>query len=204
VYRKPLFVLMAVVGLVLLIACANVASLLLARASARQREIAVRLAIGAGRARIVRQLLIESTSLSLIGAAAGVGLAWVSGRFLVSMISTRPDQIAFDLTPNWHVLGFTSAVAIATGVLFGVAPALQTTAAGPSAALQENARMSSSRSRLLPSLVCAQVALSLVLLAGAGLFVRTLQNLQNFDPGFSAGGVLLVDLEGRRTAVPRE
>lgn len=204
IYRKPLYVLMAVVGLVLLIACANVASLLLARASARQREIAVRLAIGAGRGRIVRQLLIESTLLSLIGAAAGVGLAWVSGRFLVSMISTGPDQIAFDLTPNWHVLGFTSAVAIATGVLFGVAPALQTTAAGPSAALKDNARMSGSRSRLLPSLVSAQVALSLVLLAGAGLFVRTLHNLQNLDPGFNAEGVLLVDLEGRRTAVPRE
>jgi predicted permease len=204
VYRKPLFVLMAVVGLVLLIACANVASLLLARAPARQREIAVRLAIGAGRARIVRQLLIESTLLSLIGAGVGVGLAWVSGRFLVSVISTGPAQIAFDLTPNWHVLGFTSAVAISTGVLFGVAPALQTTAAGPSAALKKDARMSGSRSRLLPSLVSAQVALSLVLLAGAGLFVRTLHNLQSLDPGFSAEGVLLVDLEGRRTAVPRE
>src|SRR6185312_11014667 len=141
------FVLMGVVGLVLLIACANVASLLLARASARQREIAVRLAIGAGRGRIVRQLLIESTSLSLIGAAVGVGLAWISSRFLVSMISTGPDQIAFDLAPNWHVLGFTSAIAIATGVLFGVAPALQTTAEGPSAALKENARISATRSR---------------------------------------------------------
>lgn len=204
VYRKPLFVLMAVVGLVLLIACANVASLLLARASARQREIAVRLAIGAGRGRIVRQLLIESTLLSLTGAAFGVGLAWVSGRFLVSMISTGPAEIVFDLTPNWHILGFTSAVAIATGVLFGVAPALQTTAEGPSAVLKEDTRMSGARSRLLPSLVSAQVALSLVLLSGAGLFIRTLQNLQNLDPGFNAEGVLLVDLEGRRTAVPRE
>ena len=204
VYRKPLLVLMAVVALVLLIACANVASLLLARASARQREIAVRLAIGAGRARIVRQLLIESTLLSLIGAAVGIGLAWISALFMVRLISTGPASIAFDLTPNGHVLGFTSAVAIATGVLFGVAPALQTTAGAPSAALKENARMSGSRSRLLPSLVSAQVALSLVLLAGAGLFVRTLRNLQNLDPGFRAEGVLLVDLEGRRTAVPRE
>ena len=116
---------MAVVGLVLLIACANVASLLLARASARQREIAVRLAIGAGRGRIVRQLLIESTLLSLIGAACGIGLAVASGRFLVNLISTGPFQVVFDLTPNWHVLGFTSAVAMATGVLFGLAPALQ-------------------------------------------------------------------------------
>jgi putative ABC transport system permease protein len=204
VYRKPLLVLMAVVGLVLLIACANVASLLLARASARQREIAVRLAIGAGRGRIMRQLLIESTLLSLIGAAVGVGLAWVSGRFLVRMISTGQAQIVFDLTPNWHVLGFTSAVAVATGALFGVAPALQTTAGQSFAVLKEGARMSGSRSRLLPSLVSAQVALSLVLLAGAGLFVRTLHNLQSLDPGFHAEGVLLVDLEGRRTAVPRD
>jgi predicted permease len=204
VYRKPLFVLMAVVGLVLLIACANVASLLLARAAARQREIAVRLAIGAGRARIVRQLLIESsTLLSLIGAAVGVAVAWVSGHFLVSMISTGPEHISFDLAPNWRVLGFTSAVAIATGVLFGVAPALQTTGAGPSAALKEQARSSGSRSRLLPWLVSAQVALPLVLLAGAALFVRTLHNLQRVDPGFSAESVLLVDLEGRPVAVRR-
>ena len=201
VYRKPLFVLMAVVGLVLLIACANVASLLLARASARQREIAVRLAIGAGRGRIVRQLLIESTLLSLIGAAFGVGLAWISGRFLVRLISSGPAQVVFDLTPNWQVLGFASTVAIATGMLFGMAPALQTTADGPSVALKPS-RMSGSRSRLLPSLVSGQVALSLVLLAGAGLFVRTMHNLQNLDPGFNANGVLLVDLEGRRTAVP--
>ncbi len=119
------------------------------------------------------------------------------------MISTGPDQIAFDLTPNWHVLGFTSAVSIATGVLFGVAPALQTTAAGPAAALQADTRTSSAPPRLLRALVSAQVALALVLLAGAGLFVRTLRNLQNLDPGFNAEGVLLVDLEGRRTAVPR-
>jgi predicted permease len=203
VYRKPLLVLMAVVALVLLIACANVASLLLARASARQREVAVRLAIGAGRGRIVRQLLIESTLLSLIGGAFGVGLAWVSGRFLVNMISTAPGDVLVDLTPNWHILGFTSAVAIATAVLFGVAPALQTTAAGPALVLKEDARMSGSRSRLLPSLVSGQVALSLVLLAAAGLFARTLHNLQNLDPGFNTQGVLVVDLD-RRTPVPGE
>ena len=202
VYRKPLLVLMAVVGLVLFIACANVASLLLARASARQREIAVRLAIGAGRGRIVRQLLIESTLLSLIGAAFGIGLAWACGRFLVNMISTGADQVVFDLAPNWHILAFTSTVAIATGVFFGAAPAFQSTATGSSAALRGSARMSASTGRLLPSLVSAQVALSLVLLAGAGLFVRTLQNLQNLDPGFNPQGVLLAELTGRRTAAP--
>jgi putative ABC transport system permease protein len=203
-YRRPLYVLMAVVGVVLLIACANVASLLLARASTRRREVAVRLAIGAGRGRIVRQLLVESTLLSLIGAAVGLGLAWISSGLLVEMIAGGRGPIVVNLTPNWHVLAFTSAVAILTGVAFGVAPALQTTAAGPAAALKEDARIGTSRSRLLSTLVSAQVALSLVLLAGAGLFVRTLQNLRNLDPGFNPADVLLVDLEGRRTAVPRE
>ncbi len=203
-YRKPLLVLMAVVAVVLLIACANVASLLLARASARQREIALRLAIGAGRRRIVRQLLIESTLLSSIGAAVGIAMAWACGRFLVNLVSTEPGQIVFDLTPNWHVLAFSSAMAVATGVFFGAAPAFLTTAATPSVVLRDGARTSGPRSRLLPTLVSAQVALSLVLLAGAGLFVRTLQNLENLDPGFTADGVLLMDLEGRRTAVPQQ
>jgi putative ABC transport system permease protein len=202
VYRKPLFVLMAVVGLVLLIACANVASLSLARASARRREVAVRLAIGAGRGRIVRQLLIESTLMSLIGAAFGVGLAWIAGRSLVNMISTGLSPLEFDLTPNWHVLGFTSAVAIATAVFFGVAPAVHATTMEPSSALKDDTRASGSQSRILPWLVSAQVALTMVLLAGAGLFGRTLRNLQHIDPGFSAEGVLLVDLEDRRISVP--
>jgi predicted permease len=202
VYRKPLLVLMAGVAVILLIACANVASLLLARASSRQREIAVRLAIGAGRGRIVRQLLIESTVLSIAGAAIGIGLAWISGRVLVDLISSSREPLVFDLTPNWHSLGFTSVVAMATAMLFGVAPAFRSTAAGPAGTLREDARTSSSRSRLLPFLVSAQVALSLVLLAGAGLFVRTLQNLQGLDPGFEAEGVLVAELDGRRTALP--
>jgi putative ABC transport system permease protein len=201
-FVRPLLILMAVVGLVLLIACANVANLLLARATARHREIAIRLSIGAGRARIVRQLLTESVVLSLMGAALGIGLAWVGSRFLVSIVSSGPLQVVFDLTPNWHVLVFTSAVAIGTGVLFGLAPALQTTAAGPSPVLkQDDARMSRSRSRLLSVLLTAQIALSMLLLTGAGLFGRTLRNLQNLDPGFRQEGVLLVQLEGRRTAV---
>lgn len=203
-FRRPLMVLMAVTALVLLIACANVASLLLARATARQREISVRLAIGAGRGRIIRQLLTESTLLSSLGAALGICLAWLTSRFLVDILSTGgnysggPFPVVFDLAPNWHVLGFTSAVAIANGVLFGLAPAYQSTAISRSGVLKDDTRTTLSRSRLLSSLVSAQVALSLMLLVGAGLFVRTLQNLLNIDPGFRREGVLLVDLDGQR------
>ena len=197
IYVKPLRVLMAVVALVLLIACANVASLLLARASARRKEIAVRMAIGAGRARIVRQLLVESGTLALIGAACGIVLATFGGELLVRMIAADGAPIVFDLTPNWRVIAFTSAVAIATALLFGLAPALQSTAAGPAPALKEGAHTGTPRLRLLPSLVTAQIALSLVLLIGAILFGRTLRNLQTLDAGFRPDGVVLVDLERR-------
>jgi predicted permease len=200
IYRRPLLVLMAVAAIVLLIASANVASLLLARATTRRKEVAVRLAIGAGRGRIVRQMLIESTLLSLVGAACGVALAWASSRALLGIISTG---ITFDLTPNWHVLAFTTGVAVLTGLLFGAAPALQAAAPATASSLSGNTKTHRPRPRLLPALVTIQVALSLVLLAGAGLFVRTLQNLQNVDSGFGSEGVLLVDLEGRRSAAPR-
>jgi putative ABC transport system permease protein len=132
-------------------------------------------------------------------------LAWMSGRFLVGMISTGPSPLMFDLAPNLRVLTFTTVLAGATALVFGVAPALQATAAGPApAALNDNARMSRSRSRLLPSLVSAQVALSLVLLVGAGLFGRTLYNLRQFDSGFDPSGVLLVDLPARGLPSPHE
>ena len=202
VYLKPLQILMGVVALVLVIACANVASLMLARASARRREIAVRLAIGAGRGRIVRQLLVESMTLALIGAAAGILVATTAGRLILSVISTPHSPIVFDLTPNWHVLAFTATVAIVTAVLFGIAPALQSTAAGPAQVLKDDARTATSRSRLLPALVAAQIALSLVLLIGAGLFVRTLRNLHAFDAGFRSEGVLIASLERRPGTVP--
>jgi len=195
---------MAVVGLVLLIACANVANLLLARSAARQREIAVRLAIGAGRGRVLRQLLTESLMLAVSGAALGIGLAWLTCHALLSILSSGPQKVVFDLTPNIHVLAFTSALAAATAILFGLAPALQTTAPGLRPAFKEDFRASRSRSRLLSSLVSIQVALSLVLLIGAGLFVRTLRNLQDLDPGFKRQGVMLVDVEARRTVLPKE
>jgi predicted permease len=196
VYKQPLYVLMAVAGVVLLIACANVASLFLARASSRQREIAVRLAIGAGRRRIVRQLVTEGLLLSFAGAVLGVGVAAVAGRFLVDLISTGPFRVEFDLTPNWHVLAFSAALAIATGVVFGLAPAFSAGRTAPRAALaavlKNDARSGAGRSRLLSSLVVMQVALSLVLVAGAGLFARTLRNLERVDPGFSGDNVLIV------------
>jgi putative ABC transport system permease protein len=197
-FREPLLILMGVVSLVLLIACANVANLLLAQAAARQREIAVRMAIGAGRGRIIRQLLTESAMLSLLGAAFGICVAWVVSRFLVNMLATYQARVIFDLTPNWHVLAFTCSIALGTGLLFGLAPAFQGTAAGPSPALKQDTRMSGSQSRLVSWLVSLQVALSLVLLIGAGLFVRTLQNLQNLDPGFRREGVLLTNVDGKR------
>jgi putative ABC transport system permease protein len=195
IYTKPLWVLMSAVGLVLLIACANVASLLLARASTRQREIAVRLAIGARRGRIVRQLIAESALLSVMGSACGLILALFSGRFLLDMLSTGPVRVDFDLSPNGHVLTFTTAAAVWTTILFGLAPALKSTALDHSASLKEDARTASAMSRWLPSLVALQVALSIVLLIGAGLFLGTLRNLRNQDLGFRPEGVLLVDLD---------
>ena len=204
IYTKPLFVLMAGVALVLLIACANVASLLLARASVRQREMAVRLAIGAGRGRIIRQLVIESAVLSSIAAIFGIAFAWFCGELLVWLISRSPNEIVFDLTPNAHVLGFAATVAFVTAMLFGLAPAFHATAAGPSTALKEDTRTGGGRSRLLPWLVTGQIAISLVLLAGAALFVRTLQNLQNLDRGFRDEGVLLAEVDGRVPTLPQQ
>jgi predicted permease len=204
-FRQPLLVLMAVVGLVLLIACANVANLLLARATAREREIAVRLAIGAGRSRLVRQLLTESALLSVTGAGLGLGVASLGSRFLVSLISSAPglptasDTIALDLSPNWHVFSFTGLVAVSTTLLFGLAPALRATIVAPALAMNMNAsRVGAARGRLASVLVTAQVSISLLLLIGAGLFVRTLQNLRTLDRGFRHEGVLLVDVDGRR------
>jgi len=194
-YVTPLRILMAAVSLVLLIACANVASLLLARASARRREIAVRLALGAGRARLVRQLLVESLMLALFGAACAIALAWAGSQLLVNMIGGAADRLVFDLAPDWRVIAFTTAIAALTALLFGAAPALHATGSGAGPALKEDARAGTARLRLLPSLVAVQVALSLVLLIGAGLFVRTLRNLQALDAGFRAEDVLFVEFE---------
>ncbi|HXB70298.1 MAG TPA: ABC transporter permease [Candidatus Acidoferrales bacterium] len=198
-FRRPLFILMGITGLVLLIACANFANLLLARGTARAKEIALRFAIGAGRGRIVRQLLTESLMLSLLGAALGIALAGIGSRLLVALLSTGRTAILLDLQPDARVLLFTSAIAVVTGIVFGLVPALRATAAGPGPALKADAGITPrTRSRLLPALVTSQVALSLVLLIGAGLFIRTLRNLQQIDPGFRREGVLLVLLDASR------
>jgi predicted permease len=193
-YKKPLAILTAVVALVLLIACCNIAALQLARGQVRQRETAVRLAIGAGRGRIVRQMLIESTLISLIAAVFGVGLAWFTSTILVNTISAGSLGIVLDLTPNARVLGFTALIAIATGIVFGLAPALQVSANEPASVLRDG-RSSGTRSKLIPCLVTVQVAVSLVLLIGANLFIATLQNLQNLDIGFRSDGVFVVGFE---------
>ncbi|MEO8362551.1 MAG: ABC transporter permease, partial [Vicinamibacteria bacterium] len=187
---KPLSIMMAVVFLVALIACANVANLLLARAAVRQKEIAVRLSLGTNRARLVRQLLTESALLAGLGTAFGCVLAFFGSKLLLSMMGRTG---AVDLSPDLRVLGFTTVAAIVTTLLFGLAPALRATSIEPFATLRENTAgaLGGRTLRLARVLVVGQVALSLVLLAGASLFARTLHNLRQVDPGFNASGILL-------------
>jgi putative ABC transport system permease protein len=196
-YQRPLFVLMGIVTLVLLIACANVANLLLARGAAREREISVRIAVGAGGGRIVRQLLTESALLSVLGAALGVWLAFVASRFLVGFV-VGFGPVELDVAPNLRVLGFTAAIAAATAMLFGLAPALRAAGAAPVRALRGDGGTARSEPRLAGVLAAAQIALSLLLLVGAGLFVQTLSNLRDVDSGFSEDGVLIADVDARR------
>ncbi len=205
-YRQALLVLMGVVGVVLLIACANVANLLLARATVRQREITIRLAIGAERTRIIRQLLIESVLLAASGAALGMAFASWGGRSLVGMMSggIRIDDAAnartsLDLAVNWRVLLFTSAIVVLTTLLVGLTPAFRSTRQSPAVVLNLNShRVVGPRRGLGATLVTLQVALSLLLLIAAGVFVRTLQNLRTHDRGFRHEDVLLVGIEPRR------
>ncbi len=196
-YRRPLYLLLGVVGLVLLIACANVANLLLARAAARQKEIAVRLALGASRWRLIRQLLTESVLLASLGGALGVLLAfWIKdGLLIASDWSGRTSVLSPQL--DLRVLGFTLALSLLTGIVFGLVPALRATRVDLTPTLKDGVRSSSlaSRSWLSKSLVVAQVAISLLLLVGAGLFVRTLVNLERVETGFNARNLLLFRVE---------
>src|SRR5256714_6110439 len=206
-YENPLWILLAIAGLVLLIACANLANLMLARASAREREIGVRLAIGASRGRLIRQLLAESLLLAGVGAAFGAVLAQPPSRVLLSFPSTADAPLFIDLYPDWRVLGFTIALAVLTCVIFGLTPALRATRVTPSQVLKSTGRgMTGGRERfsLRRALVISQVALSLVLLVGALLFVRTLRNLLTLDPGFQQEGLLVANLDLTHLNIPAE
>ena len=197
-YERPLWMLMVVVGLVLLIACANIANLLMARASGRAKEIAVRLAIGAGRARLVRQLLTESMLLTVGGAALGMLLAYWVDRALLTLAPRPPGggPLIVDVNPDWRVLVFTLGVAIATGVLAGLAPAIQSTRPDMGPALKGNTGVRAPVGFSFTSfLVVAQVGLSLVLLIGAGLFLRSLHNLKSIDPGFDPERMVVLTIE---------
>ena len=197
-FSQTLSILMGMVALVLLIACANVANLLLGRATVRQKEIAVRLAIGAGRFRLIRQFLTESVMLAIAAGALGLLCAYWAGDAIVALMSIGRSPLLLDLRPDPRVLGFTGSVSLLATILFGLAPAFRGTQVDLTPALKERAvSLGSTRSRLAlgKGLVVSQVALSLLLLFGAGLFVRTLENLENLDPGFDRKAVLVFDID---------
>ena len=205
-FSESLLTLMAVVGLVLLAACTNVASLLLARAAARQREMATRLAIGATRGRLFRQVVTESVLLATLGGAAGLLFAAWGGTILVALVNVGGDAVSLDLRPDARILLFTAAAAAFTGVLFGLAPALDAVRAQLAPMLRTGARsLAGGRRRwgLRDALLAAQVGLALVMVAGGGLFIRTLWNLKTLDAGFRADHVLLASLDSQWDAFPR-
>jgi len=197
-FKKPLYILMTVVVLAQLIACANVTNLLLARAVARRKEIAVRLAVGAGRFRLMRQLLTESMALTFLGAAPGLLFAQWSAHLSLTFLPQYNGPITINLALNTRVLGFTLAASLLTGLLAGLAPALRATRLDLASSLKEQVSDSNAGRTRLPLnkiLVVAQVALSLFLLVGAGLFVRSLGNLKNLDAGFDRENVTLFELD---------
>ena len=201
-FGDSLKILMAVVAVVLLIACANLANFLLARAATRQREIGTRIALGSSRARIVRQSLIETLLLSLVGGLLGLGIAYGATRVLIAFVSQGAANVAMNPKPDLTVLLFTLGVSLLTGLLFGLAPALIAARSGTANTLSAGARTAQSSggrsSRFWPkTLVTVQVMLSLMLLVGAGLFLRTLRNLQNQDYGFERTHLLLGEIDER-------
>jgi putative ABC transport system permease protein len=202
-YSNPLYVLMLAVGIILLIACANVAGLILSRAAARQREMAVRLALGAGRARVVRQLLTESVMLAALGGALGILFAYWGAHTIISFVSsnqTRP--LGFATGVDLRVLGFTVAVSLLTGIFFGIAPTFRSARVDLMPTLKEGERSSASSGHACVkwfsignALVMAQVALAIVVLVGAGLLVRTLANLRSIDVGFDSHNILIFGID---------
>jgi predicted permease len=206
-YEAPLWLLLGLSALVLIVACANLANLLLARAGARAREMAVRLATGASRGRIVRQLLSESLLLASIGTLLGAMLARVVSASLVSFLSTGRDPLSVPIALDWRVLGFAAATAVATTLLFGLAPALRATAAPLASVMRTNSRgltANGGRSGWQRALVVAQVALSLVMVLVALLFTLSLRNLTGVDPGFNVDSLVVTDIDFGGLAVPAD
>ena len=205
-YSQPVQVLMMLVGLVLAMACANIANLLLARSTARRREMAVRLSIGAGRLRVIRQLLTESVLLAFWGGALGVLVALWGMRFLGVLLASGSRRYTLNAELNWHVLAAAGALSLVTGVLFGLAPALQSTRVDVLSALKESrtgnfvavTRRSRIRISLSQVLMVAQIGVTLVILVAAGLFVRTLSNLQSIALGFNRENVLTFHVDARK------
>ena len=200
-FALPLKILMIVVGLVLLISCANIANLLLARAAVRQKELALRLALGARRLSLIRQLITESLLLAGLGGIAGFALAWWGSNLLVVMASDGPRPLPLDVSPNLRLLTFTLLASVASAIVFGGMPAVHATRVDLNATLKDGkgAVQANSQSRIGKSLVVAQVALSLMLMVGAGLFVRTLINLQQIPTGFKEDNVILFQIDTATT-----
>src|SRR5436309_2012702 len=205
--ETSLWLLLGISGLVLLIACANLANLMLARAGARERQITIRRALGASRWRMIRDLLSESLLLAVAGTICGLFLAFAISRLLVAFISTPQSQVFLDLGMDWRLLAFTTALAVLTTVSFGLAPAVRATRAEPATLLQSGSRgMSGGRERfsLRRILVVSQVALSVVLLMGALLFARSLRNLTTLNIGFQQNGILITSVDFKRLHIPED
>jgi len=196
-YSKPLYVLLTMVGLILAITCVNIANLLLARAAARRREMAIRLSLGAGRLRVVRQLLTECVMLASLGGALGVLFAIWGVRWLTFLFSKGQENFTLHAELNWNVLGVTAALSVVCGVLFGLAPAIQSTRPDVMPALK-NGRGRGPRRRAQQVLVVAQIAMSFLILVAAGLFVRTLNKLHSVQLGYARENILLFSLNARQ------
>lgn len=202
-YSKPLWILMGMVGLILAVACFNIANLLLARAASRRREIALRLSLGAGRFRIIRQLLTESVVLALLSGIAGIGVAALCIRFLLLLLTNGNDNFTVNVGLDWRVLSFTLLIAFVSGIFFGLAPAIQATSVDITPALKETrasephggARRFGLRFGLSQILVVAQIGISVLLVIAAGLFVRTITNLHSVNLGFNAENILIFTLD---------
>lgn len=204
-YSTPLGLLLAIAGLVLLIACANLANLMLARASAREREIAIRLAIGASRVQLIRQMMMEGLLLAVAGAVAAMLLARQLSGFLVAFLGSADKSVFLDSRPDWRVFAFTAGLAVLTCVLFALAPALRATRAQPASALSSGSRGTTAgreRFGMRRILVAAQIAMSLVLMVSALLFVRSLNNLMTLEPGFRENGILLANVTFPAREIP--